>query len=299
MKPWVVLSIGLCVAVIAVAPALGASNAVTILWIEIAALAMLMIIVGASVTGRFLGILINDRNIMSLTRFQAVLWTVLILADLATILLGRAWNGGVALSDAKDLVNPALRPDLLMLMGISYVSAVGSSIVSANKSGVPTPQPALEAAKTNLGDNAAQYTEAQGVLYKNKKSSDAQISDLFEGDELADAHTADLGKVQMFFFTIVSAVVFLAGAEGALANAGKAAFDALQTVLAGAKPLIPQLPQTLIALMGISHAAYVGNKAVTRTQSQPVVAAQPSLPAPPQQNVVTSTSTTVSPSIQQ
>jgi hypothetical protein len=196
---------------------------------------------------------------------------VLVLADFATILLGRAWHG-LPLNDAKDV----LRPDLLALMGISAASAVATSILHANKSGMQTPAGALQCAKNHLNDFSGTFTDAQGVLYRNKHMSDAQINDMFEGDELCDAHTADLGKVQMFFFTVVSAVVFVGAAQATLANAKSLA-----------EVLIPQLPQNLIALMGISHAAYVSNKAVTRTQGQVGVESQPQVqqqivPADPQ-----------------
>jgi len=220
---------------------------------------------------------------MSLSRFQAVLWTVLILADYATILLGRAWQG-MSLTDAKDM----LRPDLLALMGISYASAVGTSIVHANKSGKPTPANAVADAQANLNDNAGNFTAAQGVMYKNKDIGDAQVGDMFQGDELCDAHTADLSKVQMFFFTIVSAVVFLGTADAMFTNM-KSIGDVL----------IPQLPENLIALMGISHAAYLGNKSVTRTQSQPSVASQPQVAVSQQPSLVSSSAQTVAPSIQQ
>jgi hypothetical protein len=284
MKSSSALSILVCVAIVAIAPRFAVHNALAVLWIEVAALTALMIAVGVSVTQRYWGILINERNVMSLSRFQAVLWTVLILADYATILLGRAWQG-MSLVDAKDL----LRPDLLMLMGISYASAVGTSIVHANKAGKPTPANAVADAQTNLNDPAGNFTAAQGVMYKNKDLSDANVGDLFQGDELADAHTTDLSKVQMFFFTIVSAVVFLGTADAMFTNM-KSIGDVL----------IPQLPENLIALMGISHAAYLGNKAVTRTQSQPSVQAQaqPQVAPAPQPSVVTTTTSTVAPTIQ-
>lgn len=254
MKVSAGLSLLICVAAIAIAPRFAAQNAIAVLWVEVAALTALMILVGVSVTGLFWGILINERNIMSLSRFQAALWTIIVLADLATILLGRAW-AGLPLTDAQNL----LRPDLLALMGISYASAVGTSIVHANKSGVPTPPAAMQAAQTNLNDPAGDFTAAQGVMYKNKKPSDARVGDMFQGDELADAQTSDLSKVQMFFFTIVGVIVFLGTADANFSN------------MKLADVTIPQLPESLIALMGISHAAHLGNKAVTRTQQQPAV----------------------------
>ena len=83
----------------------------------------------------------------------------------------------------------------------------------ANKSGKPTPVNAVADAQANLNDTTGSFTAAQGVMYKNKDASDASVGDMFQGDELADAHATDLSKVQMFFFTIVSAVVFLGTAD--------------------------------------------------------------------------------------
>src|SRR3954454_17621718 len=175
MKASSAFAVLVCIAVIAVAPRFAGQNAIAVLWIELAALLALMITIGVAVTGHFWGILINERNVMSLSRFQAVLWTVLILADYATILLGRAWQG-MSLVDAKDL----LRPDLLSLMGISYASAVGTSIVNANKAGKPTPASAVAEAQANLNDTNGNFTAAQGVMYKNKDASDASVGDMFQ-----------------------------------------------------------------------------------------------------------------------
>ena len=77
MKSSSALSILICVAAVAIAPRFAAHNALVVLWVEVFALTALMIAVGVSVTQRFWGILINERNVMSLSRFQAVLWTVL------------------------------------------------------------------------------------------------------------------------------------------------------------------------------------------------------------------------------
>src|SRR3954454_19933799 len=115
MKSSSALSILICVAAVAIAPRFAVHNALAVLWVEVAALTALMIAVGVSVTHRYWGILINERNVMSLSRFQAVLWTVLIRAASATTIPGSA-------SPARSLVNSKalLRPDLLSLRGISY-----------------------------------------------------------------------------------------------------------------------------------------------------------------------------------
>jgi hypothetical protein len=64
----------------------------------------------------------------------------------------------------------------------------------------------------------------------------------------------DIGKIQMFYFTII--IIFAYGA-------------ALTSLFAGTSSekigAFPTLSQSVIALLGISQAAYLANKAVPRT----------------------------------
>src|SRR5437667_9028301 len=58
------------------------------LWIWIGILILLafsVIVVGRGITGSWLGVLIDNRKKMSLSRFQTVLWTVLILSALLAV----------------------------------------------------------------------------------------------------------------------------------------------------------------------------------------------------------------------
>lgn len=225
---------------------------------EILAMTLMVLLMGQRIVGRPLGALVSSRNVMSLTRFQALLWTILILATFTTIIVGRVWRGE-SIADFFNNTTPPLRPDLLALMGISYASAVGSGLVLSNKT---TKEPTADAKlqmKASVGDTASNANpvagEPVGVLYTNKSPKDAAFTDIFEGDEVSDTNLLDMSKVQMFFFTIVSAVIFLGMVFGDLSN----------EKVGLAKTMIPRLPDSLIALMGISHTAYLGGKTVTST----------------------------------
>jgi len=212
----------------------------------------LCVALGSSITGRWNGVLIGACNTMSLTRFQIVFWTCIILSAFITLSLGH-------LSSAP----PTITPPLLMLMGISLASGVGSSVISSNKATQQPPQGAMANALANTpeGDARDQATNS-GILFKNSDPAQAALTDMFEGDELADQHLVDITKVQMFFFTLVAGALFLSDMYG--------------KQLSSSPIQLPDLPQQLVNLMGISHAAYLGGKAVTKTSAvtQPQAQAQ-------------------------
>lgn len=83
-----------------------------------------------------LGILISDQNVISLSRFQTVLWTVIIISALLVIAMARIKNGVVAGDDSAELGDPLniiLGKDLLALFGITAASLVGSPLIAATK----------------------------------------------------------------------------------------------------------------------------------------------------------------------
>jgi hypothetical protein len=241
-----VLGFAFFLAVFVFAPMYYKGQPATAFFAAVLGLVGMVVITGLTAGKRILGALINERYVMSLSRFQAVLWTVLVVAAYAAIALPQIAKG-VAIADIFKI---AIQPELLALMGISYGSAVGSSMLSAVKTG-KTPQ--------NADGNS------DGVLFKNTDPSKASIFDIFEGDEIADQNVVDISKVQMFFFTAIGAAAFISSAVN---------HDL-------AKNAIPLLPDSLLALMGVSHAAYLGGKLPTKTaEAQPAPQPQPQ-PADP------------------
>src|SRR5256885_1691452 len=171
---------------------------------------LFMITLGIGISGRPAGILINERNIMSLSRFQLVMWTVILLSAYLTIALERL-RAKPTITDALAI---ALDERLWALLGISTASLVGTPLLqSTKKAQTPDPQEVTktEAALNAKGDPmpAAKITaNAQGVLFANPSIQDAHFSDMFEGDEVGNTAYVDVAKVQMFFFTVIAALSY-------------------------------------------------------------------------------------------
>jgi hypothetical protein len=92
-------------------------------------LVLFCIILGIVICKQPLGILISEQNVISLSRFQTVLWTVVIISGFLVIAMARIKNGVMAGDDSAELGDPlniVLGKDLLGLLGITATSLVGS-----------------------------------------------------------------------------------------------------------------------------------------------------------------------------
>jgi hypothetical protein len=100
--------------------------------------------------------------------------------------------------------------------------------------------------------------KAEGLLARNESPADATAGDLFRGEEVIDARTVDFGKVQMLFITI--AII------GAYAFVLAEAIDD-GTLFAGTEGGVtfPDLADSLVALLAISHGGYLAIKASNST----------------------------------
>lgn len=263
-------------------------------WVIIALLMLFVIAaIGIALGKGWLGILIDPaRNMMSLSRLQVVLWTWLILSAFVTVALGRVWDSrlhadayvpqpaesGKVEAQSAEPLGIQLPPLLWALMGISVTSAVASPLLKADKAQRTAEQDANKRraaeARRRSGEPSAvamTYSEVleqrkrdgkveegvkpEGALIKKAAWSDAQLSDLFTGEEVATFGYVDVAKVQNFFFSII-AVLAYAVALGVAMSATKSisAFFAF-----------PDLPAGLVAVIGISHSGYLVDTAVTHS----------------------------------
>ncbi|QJC52697.1 hypothetical protein HGI30_14750 [Paenibacillus albicereus] len=209
-------------------------------------LALLCALVSKRLTGRYRGLLVNERNVMSLSRFQTVIWTVLLLSAYYTAASLRAYG----LADPTAALQIDMDWQLWALMGISVTSLVAAPVIHAQKQD-KQPDPAA-AAKLDPEQVAA----GDGILLAKPRFQDAAWNDLFQGEELKTAGYVDLAKLQLFFFTLV----------------GAAAYSVLLLQLFGTVPAeelgqLPTLGQGFLAVLGISHAGYLASKTVDRTQT--------------------------------
>jgi hypothetical protein len=210
-------------------------------------LSFMSILIGWVLARRPLGILVNEMNLMSLSRFQLLGWTIIILAAYLTYVFQRLRAGDPhALEVNVDKM-------LWALMGISTTSLVGSAAISSVKSGQePDADAANRTAAITQETTQAVMDNSRGILYANGTTTDAQITDLFEGDEVGNAGHVSLGKLQMFYITVVMLAAYVVVVLKSLHGPN---LDGLPTV-----------PEGVIALLGISHAGYLSTKAVSHTE---------------------------------
>jgi hypothetical protein len=235
-------------------------------WSYIAVMAMMilfMIVLGLRHCGRPAGILINERNLISLARFQIVIWTVIILSAFLTAAIARIFVATQHKLSLGDALNIGLDEKLWGLLGISTASLIGTPLIQSTKK-IQTADPKelvkTEAAFSANGTPESKETieaNSQGVLYANAEISDAAFTDMFEGDEVSNTAYIDMPKVQMFFFTIVAAVSY--GSD--LVNW----INGLKSTSENPLASFPILSGGLIAILGISHAGFLTGKAATRT----------------------------------
>ena len=83
----------------------------------------------------------------------------------------------------------------------------------------------------------------------------ASWKDLFLGDEVGNADTPDLGKIQQFFVTALLAGVYLAAIGSMFANDGF-----IQA--------LPKLSEKFVWLLAVSHGTYLAYKAAPYTKSE-------------------------------
>jgi len=214
-------------------------------------LTVLAALLGHGITGRLSGLLIGERNAMSLSRFQLVAWTVVVLSALFTAVFHNLAAG----VDPSAALTIAIPGELWALMGISTASLVGSPLILSNKRAKKPSRAEKQQLVTVLaaaeGVEEQEITErkqTRGHVLVNTSPADAKLSDLFRGEEVGNAALLDLGKVQMFYFTIIL-----------LATYGLLLGRSLEgdTVIAQ----FPALGEGMVTLLGISHAGYLANKA--------------------------------------
>ncbi len=225
-----------------------------------AALIAVMLVLGRAIVDNPLGALINEQNVMSLSRFQMAVWTVVVIASYFSYALFRIKAAGFSAIDLRpelDPLNITIDPHLLILMGISATSFVAAPmILGTKKDKEPDTDVTTKTAQVS-GDSTAEVEDnRQGTLYANTSIADARVTDMFQGDELGNTMHIDMAKVQMFFFTIVAAVAYLI-----------LVFRNLRTPDQDLVSL-PVLSDGVVYALGISHAGFLASKAIDHTPLQ-------------------------------
>jgi hypothetical protein len=186
------------------------------------------IVVGKLLCNRLDGILVDDRCRLSLSRFQWLVWFVVIFSGFVTGALLRAKAG-----------QPPLEMDDYMygLLGIVTASPVISGIIL----------------DTKKGDGSATATSI-GSLDRNQTVADAAWIDLVLGEEVANASVVDVSRMQKLIVTIILGVVY----TGALWNI-------FGDWAAPGPERMPPVAESFLVLLGVSHAGYLASKATPKT----------------------------------
>jgi hypothetical protein len=201
----------------------------------LAAVALMILefgLIGRGLARGWFGVIIDARKVMSLSRLQICGWTVTVLSAL---LVGAAFNiaGGQG-------VGVSLPTELLAAMGISAASLAAT--------------PALLSLKADRtpADPALQEQPRTGAVATNAALKDAELADVITGDEVGNAETADLGKIQQLLVTLL--LLGLYGVTVWRAFAGQ-----------GFVASLPPLDRQFVWLLGVSHASYLAYKAAPHT----------------------------------
>jgi hypothetical protein len=209
-------------------------------WIvTMAALSAFTLIVGRGVTGAWKGAFVDERLRVSLSQLQMIVWTIVIVAALGTMAIARAQ------------VNPATAMDIQvpetiwMLLGISTTSLVGSPLIKNIKKYTPTNRAHADSLVEAQGADAAAVT-IQGQIVMNKSIHQASLADVFMGEAVDNFTLLDVGKMQMFFFTVVLVLAYTTTISAQMR--------------AGSLAALPDVGSGLLPLLGISHAGYLLSK---------------------------------------
>ncbi|NUT56845.1 MAG: hypothetical protein HOQ03_12805 [Thermoleophilia bacterium] len=191
-------------------------------WLVIAALmAAFAAVAGHGVTGLARGVLIDERHRVTLGRLQMLIWTVLVLSAYLAAALANIGR------DAGSPLNVNIPSELWLAMGISTASLVAAPAALAYKE------------KRHMAELQSWPSEI-----------DSRFSDLFRGEEVGDRDHLDLGKVQMFLFTVVLVLAY-GLAVGDMFDATEGTFTTL-----------PPIDDGVVTLLAISHAGYLTRKAL-------------------------------------
>jgi hypothetical protein len=181
------------------------------------------------------GLLLGADKRASTSKFQATAWTYAILFALVTLLVGHLLYADFDHGWSKFLED-GLNSDYLWLLGIPSVGLVGAKAITQSK---VQANPEAKPTKTD-GDN--------GLL--------ARTRELASNDDDLDPQPA-LGDLQYLVFNAVAVAYFLSAFLGHVELG------------------LPSLPDTLIALTGVSAASYLSAKAVKSAAPPVIISVRP------------------------
>lgn len=208
------------------------------------AMALFILIVGHGVTGAWTGAIIDERCKMSLARLQLLLWTIVILSAFAVIVIVRMHH------DAATALDVGVPATIWTLLTITSTSFVGSPVIKSTQkaSGAPD-ETRLHTYLAAQGKTPGEVSW-QGPVVTNDTIGHASPADLFTGEYVNNFTLLDVGKIQLFIFTVLLILQYCLSIGHVLINEPYPAS-------------LPDIGAGVVTLFGVSHSGYLMNKVVT------------------------------------
>lgn len=148
-------------------------------------------------TGVWKGAFVDDTFRMSLSRFQLVIWTAMIVAALGVMAVERAERS------PHNALGIRVPETVWILLGISATSLIGAPLIKKTKEEQPVDQNKVNHLIAHQDQNldSAQNVFARGPVIQNRTIQDASVADMFMGDWVDDFNVLDVSKIQLFLFT--------------------------------------------------------------------------------------------------
>jgi len=205
------------------------------------AMTVFIMAVGFNIRNDYKGAVTDEWGRISLSRLQMLAWTLLIIS---------AYQTAVILNILAGLADPlaiAIPEEMWFVLGISTASLLGTPLITTSK--VRKRQALMPPSKS--GQDAPRRTKP------------AAWSDLFTGVDKASEDFVDISRVQMFFFTFIALLAYGYSVASMFLQYSRGGDPSL-----GIKEF-PAISSGLLALLGISHTAYLGNKAIDSAPQNP------------------------------
>ncbi len=232
-----------------------------------ASMVLLTISAGLAQKGLWYGALVDERERISLSRAQQIIWSILLLSALATVTWFKASSGWQITGETSPGLFPNMDASLWGTMGITIaasplLSAAIKQIKNERAVGMlqPAPpaaggeqQPQQPAAAPPANKSSASFAVIQPALTDtNVSAAEARWMDLISGETVGKQNSLDLSRLQHLMISGLLVTSYGVDLSHALANLSLTA------------PILTAMPNpggAFLGLLGLSHASYLAYQA--------------------------------------